>query len=97
MTRREKYEQAHPLVETHRGYEIRRSGEFFVAIISMAVNECTCETLEQARDYIDKAIDIMDEGHLLYGHSGKSVFRDYRHVMWEKEIRESYQQNRGRR
>ena len=88
MTRREKYEQAHPLVETYRGYEIRKSGEFFVAIISMAVNECTTQTIEQARTYIDKAIDIMGEGHLLYGYSGKSVLRDHKRVMWEKEIRE---------
>lgn len=89
MTRREQYERRHPLVETHRGYEIRRSGEFFEAIISMGVSECTTQTLEQARDYIDKAIDIMNEGHLLYGFNGKSVFRDYKRIMWEKQIRES--------
>lgn len=67
---RQRFERKYPLIETYRGYEIRKSGVTFEAIIVLGCASANVGTLEDAHTYIDQAINVMAEGYELYGFNG---------------------------
>lgn len=82
MTRAERFEQAHPLIEKIGRIEIRKnvSAGDFSAELGLSLWSCRVNELAEAREIAVKANNLMDKGFMLYGFYGVCIF-DYEKLM----------------